>query len=80
MMKIGIPFLEDLTARFPSTKLRVELRGGGGELPIEAVYSQFRVYGRLHDILVTPAAKGTDLGVITMLVSSFFVFLPFYSH
>lgn len=46
----GRPWLEDLY-RFPSTRLKVEFIGGEGSPGQEALYTLFRRYGRIVDIL-----------------------------
>lgn len=48
--------MEDLMARYPSLKLRVEFQGA--DLTIEQIYNQFRPFGRIFDVtLPNPASK-----------------------
>ncbi|KAI9027400.1 RNA12 protein-domain-containing protein [Phycomyces nitens] len=48
----GQPFMEDLVARYPTQRLRVEFQGAPVE--IEKLYKQMRTYGRIYDISMYP--------------------------
>ncbi|RUP43989.1 RNA12 protein-domain-containing protein [Jimgerdemannia flammicorona] len=52
----GEPFMEDLLARYPSQKLRIEFQGA--DLTIEQIYKEFRQFGRIFDVTQpNPASK-----------------------
>ncbi|CAG8467028.1 9747_t:CDS:10 [Ambispora leptoticha] len=48
----GEPFIEDLTSRYPASRLRVEFQGS--DVTIESLYKVFRPYGRIRDINILP--------------------------
>ncbi|KAK3846721.1 MAG: RNA12 protein-domain-containing protein [Linnemannia gamsii] len=50
----GSPFLEDLASRYPNSRIRVEF---AGNLNVEALYTLFRKYGKIMDIVLMPAVK-----------------------
>ncbi|KAF9123239.1 mitochondrial escape protein 2 [Mortierella sp. 14UC] len=50
----GSPFLEDLASRYPNSRIRVEF---SGNLNVEALYTLFRKYGKIMDIVLLPAVK-----------------------
>ncbi|KAG9291024.1 hypothetical protein G9A89_012896 [Geosiphon pyriformis] len=52
----GEPFIEDLTSRYPASRLRVEFQGS--DVSIETLYKIFRCYGRIRDInILSPSVK-----------------------
>jgi RNA recognition motif-containing protein len=53
----GKPFIEDLTHRLPSPKIVVEIvepQKTQQRLTQELIYSEFRTYGRIQDIILDP--------------------------
>ncbi|KAI9249027.1 RNA12 protein-domain-containing protein [Sporodiniella umbellata] len=48
----GQPFLEDLLARYPTQRLRIEFQGD--PVHIERLYEQLRPYGKIFDISLHP--------------------------
>ncbi|KAF9927352.1 mitochondrial escape protein 2 [Linnemannia zychae] len=50
----GSPFLEDLASRYPNSRIRVEF---SGNLDVEALYTLFRKYGKIVDIVLLPPVK-----------------------
>lgn len=48
----GQPFLEDILARYPTPRLRVEFQGDPTN--VEALYAHLRPYGRIFDISLYP--------------------------
>jgi len=56
----GKPWLEDFFARYPSPKLRIELRGpvvGPTAVTEEQLYGQLRTFGRMHDLTIGAPVK-----------------------
>ena len=56
----GEPFLEDLQSRFPSARLRLEVKGGAqamADLTLEHLYAELRAFGRINDLVLAPYAK-----------------------
>ncbi|KAF9106445.1 mitochondrial escape protein 2 [Mortierella sp. GBA35] len=50
----GQPFLEDMASRYPNKKVRIEY---AGDLGIEGLYTLFRKYGKIVDIVQVPPVK-----------------------
>jgi hypothetical protein len=50
----GAPFLEDMASRYPNSRIRVEYTG---EINVEGLYSLFRKYGKIMDIIPMPIVK-----------------------
>lgn len=50
----GEPFLEDILARYPTPRLRIEFQGAGEPVPVEKLYKHLRPYGRIYDIALYP--------------------------
>lgn len=48
----GAPFMEDMIARYPTQRLRIEFQGE--PVNIERLYKQLRPYGRVFDISIYP--------------------------
>lgn len=48
----GSPFLEDMIARYPTQKLRIEFQGEA--VNIEKLYTHLRPYGKVFDISLHP--------------------------
>ncbi|KAI9497812.1 RNA12 protein-domain-containing protein [Zychaea mexicana] len=48
----GEPFLEDLVARYPSPRLRIEFQGE--PVTVERLYKHLREYGKIYDIALHP--------------------------
>lgn len=48
----GEPFYEDMVARYPSPRLRIEFQGE--PVTVERLYKHLRKYGRIYDIAVYP--------------------------
>ncbi|CEI89500.1 hypothetical protein RMCBS344292_03855 [Rhizopus microsporus] len=48
----GQPFLEDILARYPTPRLRIEFQGDPTN--VEALYTHLRPYGRIFDISLYP--------------------------
>ncbi|KAF9975836.1 mitochondrial escape protein 2 [Actinomortierella ambigua] len=63
----GEPFLEDMNSRYPNNKIRVEFLGNLG---VETLYTAFRKYGRIHDIITPPAVKDMPRQVFVQYTSS----------
>ncbi|CAB4389502.1 unnamed protein product [Rhizophagus irregularis] len=51
----GEPFIEDLSNRYPASRLRVEFQGP--DIPIETLYEHFRPYGLIRDISLLPESS-----------------------
>ncbi|KAF9913799.1 mitochondrial escape protein 2, partial [Lobosporangium transversale] len=64
----GSPFLEDMASRYPNSKIRIEYTG---ELNVEAIYSLFRKYGKIVDIVMIPPVK--DMPVKQAIVNYSFM-------
>jgi len=54
----GTPYLEDLQARYPTSRLRVRVEPAGASVSEEQLYAKLRKYGILDDIEVLPEGKG----------------------
>ncbi|KAF9354019.1 mitochondrial escape protein 2 [Mortierella sp. AD094] len=50
----GTPFLEDMASRYPNKRVRIEY---SGTLGIEGLYTLFRKYGKVVDIIQLPPVK-----------------------
>ncbi|KAF9951110.1 mitochondrial escape protein 2 [Mortierella alpina] len=50
----GSPFLEDMASRYPNKRIRVEY---SGDLGVEGLYTLFRKYGKIVDIVQVPPVK-----------------------
>ncbi|KAF9940936.1 mitochondrial escape protein 2 [Mortierella antarctica] len=50
----GSPFLEDMASRYPNSRIRIEYTGEPG---VEGLYSLFRKYGKIMDIVMVPPVK-----------------------
>ncbi|KAF9292407.1 mitochondrial escape protein 2 [Mortierella alpina] len=50
----GSPFLEDMASRYPNSRIRIEYTGEPG---VEGLYSLFRKYGKIQDIVMIPPVK-----------------------
>ncbi|CAO3564188.1 unnamed protein product [Mortierella alpina] len=50
----GSPFLEDMASRYPNSRIRIEYTGEPG---VEGLYSLFRKYGKIMDIIMVPPVK-----------------------
>ncbi|KAG0042886.1 mitochondrial escape protein 2 [Gryganskiella cystojenkinii] len=50
----GSPFLEDMASRYPNKRIRIEYNG---ELGVEGLYTLFRKYGKIVDIVQVPPVK-----------------------
>ncbi|OBZ89957.1 Mitochondrial escape protein 2 [Choanephora cucurbitarum] len=48
----GQPFLEDILARYPTQRLRIEFQGPA--VHVETLYHQLRPYGKLFDLAIYP--------------------------
>ncbi|KAI9274452.1 RNA12 protein-domain-containing protein [Phascolomyces articulosus] len=48
----GEPFLEDIVARYPTTRLRIEFQGEA--VTVERLYKHLREYGKIYDIALYP--------------------------
>ncbi|KAI9348343.1 RNA12 protein-domain-containing protein [Pilaira anomala] len=48
----GTPFMEDLIARYPTQRLRIEFQGD--PVNLETLYKQLRPYGRIFDLSIYP--------------------------
>ncbi|KAI7867395.1 RNA12 protein-domain-containing protein [Spinellus fusiger] len=48
----GMPFMEDMVARYPTTRLRIEFQGEPVE--VEKLYKHVRTYGRVYNISIYP--------------------------
>lgn len=48
----GAPFMEDLIARYPTQRLRIEFQGE--PVSVERLYRNLRPYGRIFDISIYP--------------------------
>lgn len=48
----GTPFMEDLIARYPTQRLRIEFQGD--PVNLETLYRQLRPYGRIFDLSIYP--------------------------
>lgn len=48
----GEPFYEDMVARYPSPRLRIEFQGE--PVTVERLYKHLRKYGRIYDIAIYP--------------------------
>ena len=56
----GEPFLEDLLSRFPSGRLKIEVKGNAvatSELTLEHLFGQLRAFGRINDLVLGPYVK-----------------------
>ena len=56
----GEPFLEDLLSRFPSARLKIEVKGSAtatSELTLEHLFGQLRAFGRINDLVLGPYVK-----------------------
>ncbi|KAG0209724.1 mitochondrial escape protein 2 [Mortierella sp. GBA30] len=51
----GSPFLEDMASRYPNSRIRIEYTGG--DPGVEGLYSLFRKYGKIMDIVMLPPVK-----------------------
>ncbi|KAG0334793.1 mitochondrial escape protein 2 [Podila horticola] len=51
----GSPFLEDMASRYPNKRIRVEYTGDPGG--VEGLYTLFRKYGKIVDIVQVPLVK-----------------------
>ncbi|KAF9937505.1 mitochondrial escape protein 2 [Modicella reniformis] len=50
----GSPFLEDMASRYPSGRVRVEYTGDAN---VEGLFTLFRKYGKIIDIIMLPPVK-----------------------
>ncbi|KAG0217527.1 mitochondrial escape protein 2 [Mortierella sp. NVP41] len=50
----GSPFLEDMASRYPNSRIRIEF---SGNLNVEGLYTLFRKYGKIMDIVMVPPVK-----------------------
>ncbi|KAF9426941.1 mitochondrial escape protein 2 [Podila epigama] len=50
----GTPFLEDMASRYPNKRIRIEYTG---DLGVEGLYTLFRKYGKIVDIVQLPIVK-----------------------
>lgn len=50
----GQPYLEDLQARYPSSRLRIKIEPSGTKIPEELIYARLRRYGQLDDLEALP--------------------------
>ena len=56
----GDPFLEDLLSRFPSARLKLEVKGSAqatGDLTLEHLFGELRAFGRINDLVLLPWVK-----------------------
>ena len=56
----GDPFLEDLLSRFPSARLKIEVKGSAAatsELTLEHLFGELRAFGRINDLVLGPYVK-----------------------
>ena len=56
----GEPFLEDLLSRFPSARLKIEVKGSAvatSEVTLEHLFGQLRTFGRINDLVLGPYVK-----------------------
>jgi hypothetical protein len=56
----GEPWLEDMASRFPSNRLKIELKGSSAvlsELTLEHLYGELRAFGVIYDLSLTPWGK-----------------------
>ncbi|KAG0096400.1 mitochondrial escape protein 2 [Podila epicladia] len=51
----GSPFLEDMASRYPNKRIRIEYTGDPGG--VEGLYTLFRKYGKIVDIVQVPPVK-----------------------
>ncbi|KAG0021701.1 mitochondrial escape protein 2 [Podila clonocystis] len=51
----GSPFLEDMASRYPNKRIRIEYTGDPGG--VEGLYTLFRKYGKIVDIVQVPLVK-----------------------
>lgn len=51
----GSPFLEDMASRYPNKRIRIEYTGDPGG--VEGLYTLFRKYGKIVDIVQLPLVK-----------------------
>ncbi|KAJ3391750.1 mitochondrial escape protein 2 [Lobulomyces angularis] len=49
---VGTPFIEDMLGHLPEKRLKVEFEGP--DVPMETLYTEFRKYGRILDIITQP--------------------------
>ncbi|KAF8937304.1 RNA12 protein-domain-containing protein [Dissophora ornata] len=50
----GSPFLEDMASRYPNSRIRIEYTG---DINVEGLYTLFRKYGKIIDIVTLPPVK-----------------------
>ena len=56
----GEPFLEDLMSRFPSARLKIEMKGSDvacKEVTLEHLFGELRSFGRIVDLILGPYVK-----------------------
>ena len=56
----GEPFLEDLMSRFPSARLKIEMKGSDvacKEVTLEHLFGELRSFGRIIDLILGPYVK-----------------------
>ena len=56
----GEPFLEDLISRFPSARLKIEMKGSDvacREVTLEHLFGELRSFGRIIDLILGPYVK-----------------------
>ena len=57
---MGEPFLEDLLSRFPSARLKIEMKGSDvacREVTLEHLFGELRLFGRIVDLVLGPYVK-----------------------
>ncbi|CAG8521540.1 7567_t:CDS:10 [Funneliformis caledonium] len=64
---LGEPFIEDLTNRYPASRLRIEFQGP--DVSIETLYNYLRPYGIIRDITLLPSSS-KDLPRYVMVLYS----------
>ncbi|KAG0264671.1 mitochondrial escape protein 2, partial [Mortierella polycephala] len=50
----GSPFLEDMASRYPNSRIRIDYTG---DIGVERLYTLFRKYGKIMDIVMLPPIK-----------------------
>ncbi|KAF9195937.1 mitochondrial escape protein 2 [Haplosporangium sp. Z 11] len=50
----GSPFLEDMASRYPNNRIRIDYTG---DIGVEGLYTLFRKYGKIMDIIMLPPVK-----------------------
>src|SRR5690554_2099483 len=50
----GSPFLEDMASRYPNSRIRIDYTG---DIGVEGLYTLFRKYGKIMDIVMLPPIK-----------------------